>query len=119
MAESRRNFFEEILASAGLASLLAENAAAGTQQNPSDPSLIKTSDFWGSFYDSVDPKKSKGQRGVKGRPAVVGKDVRYLYFDEAGLRYTDQLKSTDLLDHPGDVAVSIMHDAPGSAMPVP
>jgi hypothetical protein len=38
----------------------------------------------------------------------VGKDVRYLYFDEAGLRYTDQLKPEDLLDHPGDVAVSIM-----------
>jgi hypothetical protein len=38
----------------------------------------------------------------------VGKDVRYLYFDQAGLRYTDQLKSEELLDHPGDVAVSIV-----------
>jgi len=108
MAESRRTFFEEILASGGLAALLAERAAAGPQQNPSDASLMKTSDFWGSFYDSVDPKKSRGRRGAKGKPAVVGKDVRYLYFDEAGLRYTDQLKPEDLLDHPGDVAVSIM-----------
>jgi hypothetical protein len=107
MAESRRTFFEEILASGGLAALLAERAAANPQQNPSDASLIQTSDFWGSFYDSVDPKKGKGRR-VPGKPAVVGKDVRYLYFDEAGLRYTDQLKSADLLDHPGDVAVSIM-----------
>jgi hypothetical protein len=117
MAESRRTFFEEILASGGLAALLAESAAAGPQQNPSDALLIKTSDFWGSFYDSVDPKKSRGQRGVKGKPAVAGKDVRYLYFDNAGLRYTDRLKSADLLDHSGDVAVSIMlgQFRPGSA----
>jgi hypothetical protein len=108
MAESRRTFFEEILLGGGLAALLAERAAADPQPNPSDASLIKTSDFWGSFYDSVDPKKSRSQRRVKGKPAVVGKEVRYLYFDDAGLRYSDQLKSADLLDHPGDVAVSIM-----------
>jgi len=107
MTESRRTFFEEILASGGLAALLAESAAASPQQNSPDPTLVKTSDFWGSFYDSVDPKKSRGQRGVKGKPAVVGKDVRYLYFDNAGLRYTDQLRPADLLDHPGDVAVNI------------
>lgn len=117
MVESRRSFLEEILASGSLAALLAKSAAAGPQQNPSDASLIKTSDFWGSFYDSVDPKKSKGHRGVKGKPAVAGKDVRYLYFDNAGLRYTDQLKAADLLDHSGDVAVSIMlgQFRPGSA----
>jgi len=108
MAQSRRTFFEEILAMGGLAALLAERAAAEPQQNPPDASLIQTSDFWGSFYDSVDPKKSRGKKRGQGQPAVVGKDVRYLYFDEAGLRYTDQLKSADLLDHPGDVAVSIM-----------
>jgi hypothetical protein len=117
MAESRRTFFDQIMASGGLAALLAEGAAAGPQQNPSDASLIKTSDFWGSFYDTVDPKKGRGRRGVKGKPAVVGKDVRYLYFDDAGLRYTDRLKSEDLLDHSGDVAVSIMlgQFRPGSA----
>ena len=107
MAHSRRTFFEEILASGTLAALVAERAAAGAQQNPPDASSIRTSDFWGSFYDSVDQKKGKGHK-VKGKPAVVGKDVRYLYFDEAGLRYTDQLKSADLLDHSGDVAVSVM-----------
>jgi hypothetical protein len=31
-----------------------------------------------------------------------------LYFDSAGLRYADQLRPADLLDHPGDVAVSII-----------
>jgi hypothetical protein len=107
MAASRRTFFEEILAGGGLAALLAQRAAAAPQQGASDPSLIDTSDFWGSFYDSVDPRKSRGRAGVKGRPAVAGKAVRYLYYDDAGLRYTDQLKAKDLLDHPGDLAVSI------------
>lgn len=107
MTASRRTFFEETLLGGGLAALLAERAAAGPQPT-GDPSSIQTGDFWGSFYDSVDPKKSRGLRGTKGKPAVAGKDVRYLYFDNAGLRYADQLKPTDLLDHPGDVAVSIM-----------
>ena len=107
MTKSRRTFFEEIMASGALAALLAEQALAQPKQSASNSSLIRTSDFWGSFYDSVDPRKSRAQRGVKGKSAVNGKDVRYLYFDNAGLRYTDQLKPTDLLDHSGDVAVNI------------
>jgi len=107
MANSRRTFFEEILAGGGLAALLAERAAAGPPQDQPDSSLLDTSDFWGSFYDSVDPKKSRGRAPIKGRPAVAAKAVRYLYYDEAGLRYTDQIKPKDLLDHPGDLAVSI------------
>jgi len=70
--------------------------------------LMQTSDFWGSFYDSVDPAKGRGLLRHQGKPAIAGKDVRYLYYDKAGLRYTDQLKPTDLLDHSGDVSVSIM-----------
>ena len=118
MADTRRTFFEELVAGGGLAALLAERAAAGPQQGPPDPSLIDTGDFWGSFYDSVDPKKSRGRAGGgRGKPAVAGRAVRYLYFDEAGLRYTDQLKAKDLLDHPGDLAVSITlgQFRPGSA----
>jgi hypothetical protein len=69
--------------------------------------MVRTSDFWDSFYDSVDARRSRGNK-VKGKPAVAGKDVCYLYYNDDGLRYTDQLKSSDLLDHPGDVAVSVM-----------
>jgi hypothetical protein len=105
---SRRTFFEEILASGSLATLLAERAAAAPQPSPHDSSLIPTNDFWGSFYDSVDHTKSRGRRPAPGKPAVAGKDVRYLYYDKSGLRYTDNLKPADLLDHSGDVAVSIM-----------
>ena len=108
MGESRRTFFEEILASGGLAALLAQRATAAPQPSSPDSSLMQTGDFWGSFYDSVDPAKGRGLLGHQGKPAIAGKDVRYLYYDKAGLRYTDQLKPTDLLDHPGDVSVSIM-----------
>jgi hypothetical protein len=108
MGDSRRAFFEEILACGGLSALLAERTVAAPQAPAQDSSLMQTGDFWGSFYDSVDPAKSRGRRTAGGKPAVAGKGVRYLYFDKAGLRYTDQLKPTDLLDHPGDVSVSIM-----------
>jgi len=41
--------------------------------------------------------------------AAQGKDVRFLYYDDdAGLRYADQLKSADLLDHHGDVTVDVV-----------
>lgn len=107
MQDSRRTFFEEVLTAGGLSGLLAARAIAGAPQDSSDASLIDASGFWGTFYDSVDPRKGRGRHGILGRPAVENKDVRYLYYDTAGLRYTDQLKPKDLLDHNGDVAVSI------------
>jgi len=107
MTASRRTFFEEIVAAGGLAALLAERANAAAPP-AADSSLIDTSQFWGSFYDGLDQTKGKGHREHKRMPAVQGKDVRYLYYDKAGLRYSDQLKPQDLLDHDGDVAVSIM-----------
>ena len=105
MAKSRRTFFEEVMAGGSLAAVLASRAAAGPQPQPA-AGMVQTSDFWGSFYDNVDPRKSRGLRRP-GMPAVATRSVRYLYFDDAGLRYSDQLKPKDLLDQSGDVAVSI------------
>ena len=107
MTPSRRTFFEEIMAAGGLAALLAQRAQAGPPRDDADSSLIDTSQFWGNFYEGLGAK-SRGRREHKRMPAVEGKDVRYLYYDNAGLRYSDQLKPRDLLDHDGDVAVSIM-----------
>jgi len=108
MTASRRTFFEEIMAAGGLAALLAERAKAGPPQDAADSSLIDTSQFWGSFYEGLDQTKGKGHHEHRRMAAVQGKEVRYLYYDSAGLRYSDQLKPHDLLDHEGDVAVSIM-----------
>ena len=73
MRSSRRSFFEEVLASAGAAALLASKAGAQTTSS-SDIRQIQTSDFWGSFYDPP-------ARGKPRKSAVAGKDVRYLYYD--------------------------------------
>ncbi len=68
MAKSRRTFFEEIMTSGSLLALLAESGVAQSRPGNADPSLMKTSDFWGSFYDGLDPKKSKGLgRALKGK----------------------------------------------------
>jgi len=107
MTASRRTFFEEITAVGGLAALLAEHARAAPPQDAADSSLIDTTPFWGSFYEGLGNTKGKGHAATP-KPAVPGKDVRYLYYDNAGLRYSDQLKPQDLLDHEGDVAVSIV-----------
>jgi len=99
MRSSRRSFFEEVLASAGAAALLASKAGAQTTSS-SDIRQIQTSDFWGSFYDPP-------ARGKPRKSAVAGKDVRYLYYDSTGLRYIDRLQKQDLLAHSGDVSVSV------------
>jgi hypothetical protein len=98
--ESRRNFFEEILACGGLAALLAGSAEA--QNKPLAPGQIRTNDFWGSFYET-----SRGIQKSAGGPA---KDVRYLFTEGengGGLRYVDQIKKEELLSHPGDTVVNI------------
>jgi hypothetical protein len=95
--ESRRNFFEEIMAYGGLAALLAGSAEA--QNKPLTPGQIRTNDFWGGFYET--------SRGIQKAAAGPTKDVRYLFFDSEGLRYVDQLKRADLLFHNGDAVVNV------------
>jgi hypothetical protein len=95
--ESRRNFFEEILACGGLAALLSSSVEA--QSKPLATGQIRTNDFWGSFYET--------SRGIQKAAAGPGKDVRYLYSDSSGLRYVDQIKKEELLSHPGDTVVNL------------
>jgi hypothetical protein len=95
--ESRRNFFEEIVACGGLAALLAGSAEA--QNKPLATGQIRTNDFWGSFYET--------SRGVQKAAAGPGKDVRYLFSDGSGLRYVDQIKKEELLSHAGDTQINV------------
>jgi hypothetical protein len=107
MKSSRRRLFEELLAGGGLAALMASQSTAQTKA-ALNPGEIRPNDFWGAFYDSVDPSKGKGLfRNTQ--KAAQGKDVRFLYYQQgSGLRYADQLKKVDLADHPGDVTVDIV-----------
>ncbi len=107
MESSRRLLLEELLAGGGLAALLAGDAAAQTQ-TALNAGEMRPNAFWGSFYDIVDPSKGKGIF-KNNQKAAQGKDVRFLYYDaNGGLRYADQLKKTDLLDHGGDVTVDVV-----------
>lgn len=106
MKSSRRELIEEILATGGFAALLAETAS-GQTNTPVTEGQIRANQFWGSFYDSVDPSKGKGLHQNTQR-AAQGKDVRFLYYDQNGLRYADKLTKNDLLDHGGDVTVDVV-----------
>jgi len=107
MDSSRRRLFQEMLASGGLAALLGTEATAQVKTALS-AGEVHPNDFWGAFYESVDPSKGKGLRKNTQKPAQ-GKSVRYLYYEQTGgLRYADQLKKADLLDHGGDVTVDVV-----------
>jgi hypothetical protein len=107
MESSRRRLFEELLMGGGLAALLASDAV-GQTRTALGPGEIRPNEFWGAFYDSVDPSKGKGLH-KNTQKAAQGKEVRFLYYEQgSGLRYADQLKKTDLLNHGGDVSVAIV-----------
>lgn len=105
MSSSRRGFFNHLAAGGGLAAVMSQLAAAqsqaGAPSSGGDP-------FWDDFYSSLD--RSRGGRPREQRPLARNKLVRYLYSppDGSALRWADQIKREDLLDHPGDVTVSVV-----------
>ena len=122
MSVSRRRFVGNGLAIGLLSSLLppeaaealaqqsgaAPNAGADTADTPHD-----SFDFWSGFYDEVNPHSSS--YGTAGRGATGGLpdptlQTQYLHYksDESKLRYATDIPKDELLDHDGDVAVSIM-----------
>jgi hypothetical protein len=91
-------------------SALAETTqqAASQEDAPHDPF-----DFWSGFYDAVNP--ASGTYGTRGRgPTDALPDpelqTQYLHYldTEKRLRYATDITDDSLLDHDGDVAVSIM-----------
>jgi hypothetical protein len=91
-------------------SALAQTApqSASPDEAPHDPF-----DFWSGFFDAVNP--ASGSYGTRGRgptESLPDPDLQtqYLHYldTEKQLRYATDIKDEDLLDHDGDVAVSIM-----------
>jgi hypothetical protein len=105
---TRRNFFEDILVAASLAGML-ENAAEA-QPARSDSASVSSIDFWGRFFDQA-IAESQGTRSVSShvRPLLAAqhRDVRYLYHDGSRFHYAGEIPQDKLLDHLGDVAVTI------------
>jgi len=69
--------------------------------------------FWTGFYDSVNPKSANyGQAGTRGADSLVSPslETQYLHYlsDAKKLRYATSIEKGELLDHDGDVAVSLL-----------
>jgi hypothetical protein len=119
MPVSRRNFLGNAAALAMLASLLspedlhaleqAGQDAAGDSAAPHD-----SPGFWGGFYDTVNPSSPEyGQKGAtRGADSLVDPklETQYLQYNSSAkkLRYATSVDKDELLDHDGDVAVSIL-----------
>jgi hypothetical protein len=63
-------------------------------------------EFWTHFCKSLDPKAPK----FKGYPAQAERQVKFLHAGPNGLRYVEHIGNEELLDHPGDVQVSMIFD---------
>jgi hypothetical protein len=122
MTVSRRNFLADASALAMIAALVPELAAG---QSPgaftNTPGAFSTEDlphdsfsFWNGYFDSVNPySKNYGVKAFSRGPADQLPDpqaqTQYLHYDgdNKRLRYASDIRRDELLDHDGDVAVSI------------
>jgi hypothetical protein len=98
MSIDRRSFFDQIFAAAALSGLMGGDATAQTPTTP-PPGTHDSISFWNQLYES--------QRGGPPKLAAPEREVRFLYHGSKGLGYTSDIPKTSLLDHPGDVAVTI------------
>jgi hypothetical protein len=117
MSVSRRLFLADASALGMIAALLPQLAAqattsqasASTEQLPDD-----SYSFWNGFFDAVNPySESYGNKAASRGPTDQLPDpqaqTQYLHYDteKKRLRYASDISKDELLDHDGDVAVSI------------
>ncbi|MGD0901765.1 MAG: hypothetical protein ABR924_02375, partial [Terracidiphilus sp.] len=119
MTVSRRRFVTHASVFGLLAALLPELAAAqagqaAAPQPPAEDAPHDSYDFWNGFFDSVNPYsrnygKKSASRGPKDQLPDPGSETQYLHYrtDTKKLRYATDIEKEELLDHDGDVAVSI------------
>jgi hypothetical protein len=116
MSVSRRRFVTDASALGFLSAFLPEIVAAQqtAPQTSSEDTPHDSYDFWNGFFDSVNPySQNYGQksatRGPKDQLPDPGAETQYLhYLSEARkLRYATDIGKDELLDHDGDVAISI------------
>lgn len=116
MSVSRRRFVTDASVFGLLAALMPELAAAqaATPRAPAEDAPHDSYDFWNGFYDSVNPYsrnygKKSASRGPKDQLPDPGAETQYLHYrtDSKRLRYATDIEREELLDHDGDVAVSI------------
>jgi hypothetical protein len=120
---SRRDFLADasvfgMLAAMFPAMAAAQNSAAAhpssTNSEAAEDLPHDSYDFWNGFFDSVNPTApTYGNKAATRGPADQLPDptaqTQYLHFDDSNkrLRYATDIEKEELLDHDGDVQVSI------------
>jgi hypothetical protein len=117
MSVSRRLFLADASALGMIAALLPQLAAGQSQvaQGAAAEDLPHDSyDFWNGFYDSVNPFSSTygskaSSRGPTDQLPDPKAQTQYLHYntEKKRLRYASDIEREELLDHDGDVSVSI------------
>jgi hypothetical protein len=120
MPTSRRNFLGNAAAMSLLAGLLPPEQLRALQEAQSQSSADEealphsSTGFWTGFYDTVNPTSPDyGKPGAtRGAESLVDAslETQYLHYltDEKKLRYATSIGKDELLDHDGDVSVSIL-----------
>ncbi len=117
MSVSRRNFVGNGLALGLLAQLLPPDATLALAQSPASKASPEDAphdayDFWSGFFDSVNPHSASygtAGRGATGGLPDAALQTQYLHYkaDAGRLGYATDIEKDELLDHDGDVAVSV------------
>jgi hypothetical protein len=116
MTLSRRSFVVDASMLGLLTALLPQLAAAqdAALQSSAEDTPHDSYDFWNGFFDSVDPfSKNYGNKAATRGPGDQLPDpaaeTQYLHYSgtKKRLRYATDIEREELLDHDGDVAVSI------------
>ena len=116
MSVSRRRFVLNGSTLGLLTALLPKLAVAqtGETQGSAEDTPHDSYQFWSGFFDSVNPYSPKyGQKGAARGPEDQLPDpaamTQYLHYktDAKRLRYATDIGRDELLDHEGDVVVSI------------
>lgn len=117
MSVSRRRFIGDASTLSLMAALLpglSEAQLTAAEPDSSTDAPHDSFDFWNGFFDSVNPMaKNYGQksasRGPKDQLPDPAAETQYLQYrtDQKKLRYATDIEKEELLDHDGDVAISI------------
>jgi len=110
MALTRRALAKNLMGAGSLTALLAhpgvaEALSSALQQNQASGAPGNSADFWGSF---MAPQTSA--RGLFHKPPPgtdSDRQVNFLHYSDAGLRYSEQIETSELPDIPGDVSASV------------
>jgi hypothetical protein len=120
MLPTRRNFLGNVTALGLLAtSFTPENIHVLKQQVQTDSASQEqlphdSPGFWSGFYDTVNPSSPEygGKNATRGSDSLVDAKLETQYFhyksDEKKLRYATSIGKDELIDHDGDVSVSIL-----------